>query len=157
MSRMRIEHGTLDRMTPVQFAQEIRIACNCIDQGGLEMAEKNALSMGFEPFLSEDRRMTFDFGFGLSHTVFREEWDRMLINAGGVRTNHLMQDIDGVTRLIHSFEGNDEGRLEALRMRDRLNDGWKNEDEAPYKVIAQEQFERADPQRKSERSPEPGM
>jgi len=43
---MRIGHGTLDALSRSQFMQEVRIACGCIDEVGIEAAESCAISMG---------------------------------------------------------------------------------------------------------------
>lgn len=43
---MRVEHDTLDSMPPGRFAAEVRIACACVDEGGVEMAERIARSLG---------------------------------------------------------------------------------------------------------------
>lgn len=111
----------------------------------------------FTVYDPEGSRLNFDFGFGVSHTVFRNDWFAMIENARSGRTNHLMQKINGVTRLIHSVEDNESGRLEALRIRDRLNGNWPDESEAPYKVIAHDQFERSVFQQRNDPGPEPGM
>ena len=44
---MRAEHSTLDKLSPAAFRAEVRLACACVDEGGLEMAERIALSFGF--------------------------------------------------------------------------------------------------------------
>ena len=44
---MRIEHSTLDALTPARFRGEVRFACACVDEGGIEMAEQIAKSFGF--------------------------------------------------------------------------------------------------------------
>ena len=43
---MRAEHSTLDHLSERQFAAEVRMACACIDEGGVEMAERVAQSFG---------------------------------------------------------------------------------------------------------------
>ena len=43
---MRVEHGTLDALSPRQFDEEIWIACACIEEGGADMAESIAKSYG---------------------------------------------------------------------------------------------------------------
>ncbi len=43
---MRVEHPTLDHLDKERFAAEVRVACKCIDQGGLDLAEQCALSYG---------------------------------------------------------------------------------------------------------------
>lgn len=45
---MRIGHGTLDALSRSQFMQEVRIACGCIDEVGIEAAESCAISMGLQ-------------------------------------------------------------------------------------------------------------
>jgi len=44
---IRVEHSTLDHLTPERFRAEVRIARLCIDEGGREMAEQCARSFGF--------------------------------------------------------------------------------------------------------------
>lgn len=110
----------------------------------------------FTVYDPEGSRLNFDFGFGVGHTVFRNDWEAMAENAGNGRTKHLMQKIDGITRLIHSFEGNESGHIESLRIRDRLNGNWP-EESAPYVVIDHEQFERDATRERRDPSPEPGM
>lgn len=44
---MRSEHGTLDRLSPSRFRQEVRMAIACVNEGGIEFAEKLAKSYGF--------------------------------------------------------------------------------------------------------------
>ena len=44
---MRVEHPTLDALPPSQFRREVRLACMCVDEGGLDMAERIAKSYGF--------------------------------------------------------------------------------------------------------------
>lgn len=43
---MRCEHGTLDRLSPDDFAAEVVTAALCIEQGGREAAEALARSYG---------------------------------------------------------------------------------------------------------------
>ncbi len=43
---MRIEHGTLDHLTPRRFASEVAFCKQCVDMS-IEDAEKLALSYGF--------------------------------------------------------------------------------------------------------------
>ena len=43
---MRSAHGTLDHMPAWLFKQEVRMAMECIDQGGKDMAERLAKSYG---------------------------------------------------------------------------------------------------------------
>jgi hypothetical protein len=43
---MRLEHGTLDRLSPQQFRAEVALAVACIAEGGTEAAEKLAKSYG---------------------------------------------------------------------------------------------------------------
>ncbi len=44
---IRLAHSTLGEMSERQFKREIRIAKDCIDQGGREAAERCAQSFGF--------------------------------------------------------------------------------------------------------------
>jgi hypothetical protein len=44
---MRVEHNTLDKLSPRDFAREVRLAVACIDEGGIETAELVAKSFGF--------------------------------------------------------------------------------------------------------------
>jgi hypothetical protein len=44
---MRIEHSTLDHLPLSRFRSEVRIACACIDQGGVDRAELLAKTFGF--------------------------------------------------------------------------------------------------------------
>jgi hypothetical protein len=44
---MRVEHNTLDKLSPSRFKSEVMLACMCVDEGGAEMAEKIAKSFGF--------------------------------------------------------------------------------------------------------------
>jgi hypothetical protein len=37
---MRVAHSTLDGLSPQEFQQEVRVACGCVDEGGLPMAER---------------------------------------------------------------------------------------------------------------------
>lgn len=46
---MRVEHSTLDKLSPTAFRAEVRLACACVDEGGLELAERIALSFGLAP------------------------------------------------------------------------------------------------------------
>ena len=43
---MRIEHGTLDHLDIHIFRKEIKIGIQCIEEGGRELAERNAKSFG---------------------------------------------------------------------------------------------------------------
>jgi hypothetical protein len=43
---MRSEHGTLDHLSSRRFNTEVRIAVACVNQGGIEMAERIAKSFG---------------------------------------------------------------------------------------------------------------
>ena len=43
---MRVEHNTLDHLRPGRFAAEVRFAVACVDEGGLDMAERVAKSFG---------------------------------------------------------------------------------------------------------------
>lgn len=43
---MRVEHSTLDGLSRQQFAAEVRVAAQCVDEGGIEMAERIAKSFG---------------------------------------------------------------------------------------------------------------
>ena len=43
---MRTQHSTLDHLSPRYFRSEVRIAMSCIDEGGIEMAERIAQSFG---------------------------------------------------------------------------------------------------------------
>lgn len=43
---MRIGHSTLDGLSPGEFSMEVEIALACIDEGGIEQAERNARSFG---------------------------------------------------------------------------------------------------------------
>ena len=43
---MRVEHGTLDALTPAQFTKEVKMALACIEQGGVDDAEELAKSYG---------------------------------------------------------------------------------------------------------------
>ena len=43
---MRSEHPTLDGLSAARFRSEVKIACLCVDEGGVEMAEKIAKSFG---------------------------------------------------------------------------------------------------------------
>ncbi len=44
---MRVEHSTLDHLTPARFAAEVRMAVACIEEGGEDMAERIAQSYGY--------------------------------------------------------------------------------------------------------------
>lgn len=44
---MRSEHPTLDGLSPSRFRSEVRLACACIDEGGIAMAEQVAKSFGW--------------------------------------------------------------------------------------------------------------
>jgi hypothetical protein len=43
---MRVAHSTLDVLSPSGFRAEVKLACACIDEGGVEMAERIARSFG---------------------------------------------------------------------------------------------------------------
>ena len=43
---IRVAHSTLDGLSPQEFRYEVRVACGCVDEGGLPMAERIALSFG---------------------------------------------------------------------------------------------------------------
>lgn len=43
---IRVEHGTLDRLSPSAFRLEVLVAIECVAEGGLEMAERVAQSFG---------------------------------------------------------------------------------------------------------------
>lgn len=43
---MRVEHHTLDNLSPVQFTKEIKIAVACIKEDGIANAEALAKSYG---------------------------------------------------------------------------------------------------------------
>ena len=43
---MRLEHGTLDGLSRWQFRDEVVVGLECIRQGGVEAAERCALSFG---------------------------------------------------------------------------------------------------------------
>lgn len=43
---MRVEHSTLDGLSPRQFAAEVVLARKCIREGGKDMAERIAQSFG---------------------------------------------------------------------------------------------------------------
>lgn len=45
---MRLGHSTLDHLDPDAFAIEVRVAISCVEQGGLEAAERNAQSFGLK-------------------------------------------------------------------------------------------------------------
>lgn len=44
---MRVEHSTLDGLSPSRFKAEAKLAAACVDEGGIEMAERIAKSFGF--------------------------------------------------------------------------------------------------------------
>lgn len=43
---MRVENGTLDALSSTDFDREVETAARCIDEGGVEMSEKLAVSYG---------------------------------------------------------------------------------------------------------------
>ena len=43
---MRLQYSTLDHLDKATFRREVRIACGCVDEGGVQMAERNAKSYG---------------------------------------------------------------------------------------------------------------
>lgn len=43
---MRLEHSTLDGLSRTQFAHEVRIGMDCVDEDGVENAERCAKSFG---------------------------------------------------------------------------------------------------------------
>lgn len=43
---MRLQHDTLSRLTKRQFSREVRLCVECIREGGLDAAERNAQSFG---------------------------------------------------------------------------------------------------------------
>ena len=43
---MRLEHGTLDQLSPQQFRAEVALAVACIAEGGIDTAKKLAQSYG---------------------------------------------------------------------------------------------------------------
>jgi hypothetical protein len=43
---MRVEHNTLDKLSPSRFRSEVKFACACIDECGEEQAERIAKSFG---------------------------------------------------------------------------------------------------------------
>lgn len=43
---MRSERGTLDDLSPARFRAEVKMAALCINEGGLEFAERIAKSFG---------------------------------------------------------------------------------------------------------------
>ncbi len=43
---MRSEHPTLDGLSPSRFRAEVKMAMACVDEGGLELAERVARSFG---------------------------------------------------------------------------------------------------------------
>lgn len=46
---MRVGHGTLDHLSGEAFRMEVEISCACVDNVGVDEAEKTAISMGFPP------------------------------------------------------------------------------------------------------------
>lgn len=44
---MRVEHSTLDGLSPSRFRSEVKIAMMAVDEGGKEFAESIAKSFGF--------------------------------------------------------------------------------------------------------------
>ena len=43
---MRLGHSTLDGLTPAQFRREVHLGVQCIQVGGIDMAERTARSFG---------------------------------------------------------------------------------------------------------------
>jgi len=43
---MRVEHATLDGLSPLQFLLEVEIGIACVDADGIINAERNAQSFG---------------------------------------------------------------------------------------------------------------
>lgn len=43
---MRVEHSTLDKLSPARFRSEVLFAVQCVDEGGVEFAERIAKSFG---------------------------------------------------------------------------------------------------------------
>jgi hypothetical protein len=43
---MRLEHGTLDALTPRRFAREVQISVDCVDEAGIDRSEELAISYG---------------------------------------------------------------------------------------------------------------
>lgn len=43
---MRLQHDTLSRLSKQQFAREVRLCVECIKEGGIDAAERNAQSFG---------------------------------------------------------------------------------------------------------------
>lgn len=43
---MRLQHDILSRLSKQQFAREVRLCVMCIQEGGIEAAERNAQSFG---------------------------------------------------------------------------------------------------------------
>jgi hypothetical protein len=43
---MRLDHPTLDGLSPEQFKHEAEVSAGCVDQGGVDQAEKLAQSYG---------------------------------------------------------------------------------------------------------------
>ena len=42
---MRLEHSTLDGLSPSQFAHEVAVSANCVEAGGIDAAERNARTL----------------------------------------------------------------------------------------------------------------
>lgn len=47
---MRLEHGTLDHLSPDRFAAEVRIACECADHAGENGNRELLSSYGYGPY-----------------------------------------------------------------------------------------------------------
>ena len=43
---MRVAHGTLDALTLVGFREEVKLAVECVDEGGIDQADDLARSYG---------------------------------------------------------------------------------------------------------------
>jgi hypothetical protein len=43
---MRLQYSTLDHLDRATFRREVKLCAACVDEGGIEMAEKNAKSFG---------------------------------------------------------------------------------------------------------------
>ena len=43
---MRLQHDILSRLSKQQFSREVRLCVECIKEGGIEAAERNAQSFG---------------------------------------------------------------------------------------------------------------
>jgi hypothetical protein len=43
---MRLQHSTLSNLSKSAFSREVRLCVECIKQGGIEAAERNAQSFG---------------------------------------------------------------------------------------------------------------